>query len=334
MVLSVGVGLAACLAVVLVGVSLMSSAPNSTAGHIGEALISAGVIAAVIFGVESFRDSRREKAADRRAFVLYLATTSDLRGVDLSGADLRGLDLRGRDFRNANLNFTRLDEADLSFAQMAGARIRYASLRDARLDGVDLRLSDLRHSDLSQATMTHSDFRGALVGGCRLVRANCSFANFSALTDQEVQDFRQAQGVLPIKWYFTGGVTRFDGVDARNSDLHGANFGGADLNGTDLTFARLSGEHSEIREQAGEHLWWQLRYMISGGFDALTNWYSSARADENRDPRASFAGASLQGVTIERVAAVEVGLSTEQIAECHVISDIGELSRPRRWTAD
>lgn len=47
-----------------------------------------------------------------------------------------------------------------------------------------------------------------------------------------------------------------------------------------------------------------------------------------------FAGASLQGVTIERVAAVDVGLSTEQIAECNVISDIGELPRPRRWMAD
>lgn len=153
------------------------------------------------------------------------------------------------------------------------------------------------------------------------------FADFSALSDDEVQRLRQTDSVLPIKWYFTGGVSYFDGVDARNSDFHGAIFTGAALDRTDFTFARLGGAPSTLLAQAGEHFWWQLRYVISGGAHALAEWSSSASADSARDPRAVFVDASLAGVRIELGTAVDVGLSPAQMEECLIISHLRQVQR-------
>lgn len=325
------VGLVGCTLVVLAGAGLMLRAPGTTLGQIGEALISGGVIGAVIFAVESVRDARRELAADRRSFLLFLATTRNLNGADLSGADLRGLDLRGRDLRNANLNFARLDGADLSFAQMAGARIRYAELRKTNLDQADLRLTDLRHSDFSRASLAHADLRGALLGGSRLVVANCSFADFSSLTDDEVETIRSEGSVLPVKWYFTGGTSRFDEVDARNCDLRGANFTDATLDGTDFTFARLSDSSSELHEKSYERRWWVLRYAALGHGDAVMEWSSSTLADRHENPTAIMAGASLREARIEALAAADVGLSSEQMSQCRIVSHIAQVPlRPQR----
>src|SRR5215210_1194107 len=111
---------------------------GSKEADLGANVVAGGLVALAILVLE--RSLRR--ADERREVLRLLATTGELRGIDLRGADLRGAYANGTDLRAS-----RLAGADLRDAQLAEARLGRADLT-----GADLRSARLRFADATQAT--------------------------------------------------------------------------------------------------------------------------------------------------------------------------------------
>ena len=117
-------------------------------------------------------------------FTNSAAETSNLSGVDLSGADLSGVDLSGVDLSSADLNGAMLKGADLSGANLSGANLISADLNGANLNGAECRYAnlsdaDLRYVNLSGANLTDANLSGANLSCALLTDANLSDANLS-----------------------------------------------------------------------------------------------------------------------------------------------------------
>ena len=147
-----------------------------------------------------------ETAQDVRAAVVQaVASESNLRESDLSGANLSRANLRESDLYGANLRESNLRGANLGGASLYGADLYGASLRESNLSGANLYGANLGGADLSRANLY-----GANLGGADLSGANLSGA-----------DLRES--------------------DLYGANLRGANLRGASLSGANLSGASLAG---------------------------------------------------------------------------------------------
>lgn len=92
--------------------------------------------------------------------------TSDLSGINLSGADLTEANLRGVNLADANLRNANLTRADLSCSNLtntdlSGANLTEALLECAELDATDMRGANLLHAEIRVADSFSPDLTGA-----------------------------------------------------------------------------------------------------------------------------------------------------------------------------
>ena len=88
-----------------------------------------------------------------------LPLSSNLSGLNLSGANLEkanlsGLNLSGANLREANLSGASLEKANLSGANLSGANLSGADLRRANLSRANLHGADLEEAYLSEADLS------------------------------------------------------------------------------------------------------------------------------------------------------------------------------------
>lgn len=147
------------------GIRLSDSVPGvHEVGNVLEAAgvsIMGGAIVGFVVAViqRHFDDDRSDREAARDAdftLSLTMATSQNLRGIDLKLRDLHGRYLVGKDLSGAQLG-----GADLSRANLGGAVLQRADLTGALLVGADMSGADLRHADLTGADLTGANLSGA-----------------------------------------------------------------------------------------------------------------------------------------------------------------------------
>ncbi len=214
--------LAAGLVVVagLVGILLLTQGAEGRTQTIGEALLTAALVAGPFLWAE-WMVNRHESSTpppenDRRMALV---------GRDLRHQELDGRDLGGRVFVGCNLSHSRLsesglveavfDRADLRYTVARGADMTRASLRrtncahmdlrSAQLVGAQLNEADLRGADLRQALLCDADLRGADLRGADLRGADLDGAQlrsalYSATTlwqgDMNLEAERDRHGMV------------------------------------------------------------------------------------------------------------------------------------------
>ena len=169
--------LAACIAVVIVGVLLWlpSGGDPDRDSDLGSALLAGAFVGLVLVWLQR----RGEASTERQGLRLELSVQQDLSNIDLTGRNLSGFHLRGKNMRQA-----RLDDADLSIAYLRDCNLRSASLvnanlRDALLIGADLRGANLDVADLRGARLMWCDLRRATLNSADLGDANFGGSFFS-----------------------------------------------------------------------------------------------------------------------------------------------------------
>lgn len=143
------------------GVGLLGSEPDHAVGGglvaggtavIGGAVV-AGVLGWVQKGIDDARSDREAARAEAANVDLVLATTTQLRGFDLSERRLVGRYLADRDLSHAVLGGTDLTDAVLRGARLVDADLTGAVLVGADLTGADLTGADLTGADLAGAAL-------------------------------------------------------------------------------------------------------------------------------------------------------------------------------------
>jgi uncharacterized protein YjbI with pentapeptide repeats len=119
-------------------------------------------VAAVIAVLRRRRQTNREQER-REGWRLDLRST-DLRGVDLSGAHFEKADLRGTHLEGARLEEAHLEMADLRRAHLERAHLKGTHLKRAALWGTHLEGADLRGAHLERTYLGDTHLKGADLG--------------------------------------------------------------------------------------------------------------------------------------------------------------------------
>jgi len=145
-------------------------------------------------------------------------STSDLRGIRLSGEKLKGLDLSP----------VQLDGADLSEADLTGTNFRDASLRGAILRGAKIAAADFTGADLTGAELDECVGRMAVFSGARLNRASARNASLRGAS---------FEGASLANSQFDDAC--LSGASLTRANLESANFQGTDLSEANLRLANV-----------------------------------------------------------------------------------------------
>ena len=202
---------------------------------LGVALMTGALVAFAVLAVQlmiqirSQRDANaREDQADRAAFLVQLARSSDLYGFDLRGKDLSNASLNRKDLSGANLSQTSLVSASLQ-----DSKLFEANLKGASLDRAQLQRADLRYADLGGASLARANFNGA----------NLDLATFTAGVDLTEVDLSNASARADLRKAVFARATlvgaRLDRANLQGADFTGAEMEGVDLRGADLRGANL-----------------------------------------------------------------------------------------------
>ncbi len=116
-------------------------------------------------------EDRREAERKRLLVQQLLATTTEARGLDLSGVDLGGLPLHGRRFRSCKLRGVQMREGELSGSDFAdcdlsGSHFSRTDMRGVRFDDCNLAGVELTVCDVSEARFDDSIMTALRVRSC------------------------------------------------------------------------------------------------------------------------------------------------------------------------
>lgn len=181
--------------------------------------------------------------ADLRRIVLF-GTTTDLSGVDFTGADLRGAIFVGVQARNANFTGAKLDDALIT--GFDGNDIYLASsFRGANFSNASLRgIRNTEQLSFDTANLTGADFSKAqlfVVGFTRVTAPGAKFVGASIFGGFSDSDFNGADFTDAVVNGFSDGFRRSNITNANFTRAHLTYmaFGGNDLTGTNFTYASL-----------------------------------------------------------------------------------------------
>lgn len=273
--------LAAGLVVVtgLVGVLLLTQGTRGRVQTIGEALLTAALVAGPFLWAEWMVNRHESKPMQpehnhRMALV----------GRDLRHQELDGRDLSSRVFIGCNLSHSRLSESGLVEAVFDRADLRYVVARGA----------DMTRASLRRANCAHIDLRSAQLVGAQLNDADLRGADLrqSLLCDADLR-----------------------GADLRGADLRGADLDGAQLRSAlysattlwqgDMNLAAERDRHGMV-DQADDSL----------PFEAKTTASNERTIDLRRGPRAMVAAAVLVAavgaIAVPRI--IDAGVPATQVS--------------------
>jgi hypothetical protein len=137
---------------------------------LGATLVGGVIVALAIFVLQFTTEGQRQRAYDRQAAQLTVASRQNLSHFPLSGQDLSGMYMRSKNLRGAQLDLANLEGADLSNADLRDALLDEAGLDGANLTDADLRTASLMGAHLG-AILHGADFRGASLCGANLSSA-------------------------------------------------------------------------------------------------------------------------------------------------------------------
>lgn len=147
--------------------------------------------------------------------------------LDLQDQNLSHLAVPRANFSKANLSGANLEETILDGADLQGAILKGAHLMNVRLDG-----ANLADADLTGADLTFANLSGAVLSGAHLTETKFDLANLTNVSFSGGQ-FEEVPGIIR---YYAAPAT------LSNTDLQGADLGGANLADVDLTGIFLGAE--------------------------------------------------------------------------------------------
>jgi uncharacterized protein YjbI with pentapeptide repeats len=310
----------------VIGAVLMTNDdPTSIQRQGGVAVVTAGLVAFSVFLLETIRDTRMQGRAEYQTLLFHLATTRDLRGINLQGRDLRAAMLSKRSLDGANFAGADLRRADLSSASLVGADFSGADLREANLSAASLVGACLAGARLDKALLESADLRGAVLvdvladqvfapdidaRGARLQKAKLRGANlqgsrFNPLRRGDLDDVSSSEFIADL-------IAEIDEKGPRRSILDWADLGGAVLTNADLRWSSLIGtdlSFTYLGKHYDAHQSWS-RY-VRGKFSRGVRSYTSYRLTGSYRA-ADFSGATFGGTSLREALGPGIRLSRSQ----------------------